>query len=225
MVTPVFRSITRGAEILFLPCGRIFASRFPVVRVGSVNRYQESLPKSGCCESAALRELCQRSCRERPRTRLHQHCGSHLRGRGAAARNGCAGGVRARHDQVPGANWGATGSMLGIGIPVQVFVILLFFLMARAGLANSLLGLIIVYDVNRSLHDLLVARLFREPAEFLQRSGAIYGGTRFGMFRWAMLPFGGAGMITATIFNVVFLLNDFLLALMFMRATRSSCRR
>ncbi len=119
----------------------------------------------------------------------------------------------------PGVNWIATAFIVGIGIPVQVFVIPLFFLMARLGLSDSLVGLIIVYVVTSLPFTIFLLRgFFYSLPSQLEEAAAIDGCTRFQTFLLVMLPLARAGMITATIFNVVFLLNDFLLALTFMQS-------
>ena len=221
MVTRVFRSITRGAEILFLSLWVGFSLlAFLWVVLGSLKSNQEFFAGIWTLPS-----------------RLHfENYVNALAGSGLGRDFintvvvigvavvlllviGAPAAYALARIKFPGVNWVATGFMLGIGIPVQVFVIPLFFLMARAGLANSLLGLIIVYVVTSMPFTIFLLRgFFASLPSSLEEAAAIDGCTRFGTFRWVMLPLARAGMITATIFNVVFLLNDFLLALTFMQS-------
>ena len=113
-----------------------------------------------------------------------------------------------------GVTWVTTFFMLGIGIPVQVFVIPLFFLMVRVGLANSLFGLMVAYVVTSLPFTIfLLSGFFATLPSQLEEAAELDGCSRFGAFRWVMLPLARSGLITAAIFNVVFLINDFLLAL------------
>jgi raffinose/stachyose/melibiose transport system permease protein/N-acetylglucosamine transport system permease protein len=114
----------------------------------------------------------------------------------------------------PGVNWIATLFMLGIGIPVQVFVIPLFFLLSGLGLANTLVGLMLAYVVTSLPFTIFLLRgfFYTLPSQ-LEEAATIDGCTAFGAFRRVMLPLARGGLITATIFNVVFLFNDVLLAL------------
>lgn len=114
----------------------------------------------------------------------------------------------------PGAQLIQNLFILGIGVPAQVIIIPLFFLMNDFHLVDSLVGLIIAEVVTSLPFTVFfLTGFFRSLPGVLEEAATIDGCTRFQTFFRIMLPLAVPGMITVTIFNVVFLLNEFLLAL------------
>lgn len=104
--------------------------------------------------------------------------------------------------------------ILGIGIPVQVIMIPLFFLIIDLNLVNSLAGLILTYVVIQLPFSIfLLTGFFANLPGALEEAAALDGSTAWQTFLRIMLPLAGPGLVTVSIFNVIFLLNEFLLAL------------
>lgn len=108
--------------------------------------------------------------------------------------------------------------MLGLGIPVQVIMIPLFFLLFRFDLINSLVGLILAYAVVQLPFTVfLLSGFFVTLPSEMEESAAIDGASRLQTFMRIMVPLAMPGIITAAIFNVVFIINEFLLALVLLQ--------
>lgn len=108
--------------------------------------------------------------------------------------------------------------MLGLGIPVQVIMIPLFFLLFRFQLINSLVGLILAYAVVQLPFTVfLLSGFFVTLPSEMEESAAIDGASRLQTFTRIMVPLAMPGIITAAIFNVVFIINEFLLALVLLQ--------
>ena len=104
--------------------------------------------------------------------------------------------------------------MLGIGVPVQVIIIPLFFLMNGIHLIDNRAGLVLTYVVTSLPFTIFfLTGFFRSLPGVLEEAAIIDGCNRFQVFTRIMLPLATPGLITVSIFNVVFLLNEFLLAL------------
>lgn len=108
--------------------------------------------------------------------------------------------------------------MLGLGIPVQVIMIPLFFLLFRFQLINSLVGLVLAYAVVQLPFTVfLLSGFFVTLPSEMEESAAIDGASRLQTFTRIMVPLAMPGIITAAIFNVVFIINEFLLALVLLQ--------
>jgi len=108
--------------------------------------------------------------------------------------------------------------MLGLGIPVQVIMIPLFFLLFRFQLINSLVGLVLAYAVVQLPFTVfLLSGFFVTLPTEMEESAAIDGASRLQTFMRIMVPLAMPGIITAAIFNVVFIINEFLLALVLLQ--------
>lgn len=117
-----------------------------------------------------------------------------------------------------GSQWISSLFILGLGIPVQVIMIPLFFLMFRLHLVNSLPGLILAYSaVQLPFTVFLLTGFFVTLPSEMEESAAIDGATRLQAFMRIMLPLAMPGVVTAAIFNVVFIINEFLLALVLLQ--------
>ena len=104
--------------------------------------------------------------------------------------------------------------VLGIGIPIQVIMIPIFFILININLVNSLIGLIIIYVVTELPFTIfLLTGFFANLPSALEEAAALDGSSVWQTFLRIMLPLASPGLVTVTIFNVVFLLNEFLFAL------------
>ncbi|HHV65549.1 MAG TPA: carbohydrate ABC transporter permease [Peptococcaceae bacterium] len=104
----------------------------------------------------------------------------------------------------------------GMGIPYQLLLIPLYFIMFRVGLTNTLGGLVIVYvALSIPFTIFLMLGFFRTLPSVLEEAALIDGCTPIQTFFRIMLPLGRPAVITASIFNFLSLWNEFLLALVF----------
>jgi len=108
--------------------------------------------------------------------------------------------------------------ILGMGIPVQLIIIPLFLLLSRMNLTNNLIGLIIAYIVGSISFTVFMLYGFLKslPTE-LEEAAMVDGSTPFKIFMKIILPISTPGLITVSIFNFVFLWNEYLLAMVLIR--------
>jgi len=105
----------------------------------------------------------------------------------------------------------------GMGIPSQLLLVPLFFLMFKMKLVDSLFGLAIVYvALSLPFTIFYLVGFFRTLPGELEEAAMIDGCTSFQAFSRIMLPLASPGVLTVSIFNFLFLWNDFLLALTFL---------
>ena len=106
---------------------------------------------------------------------------------------------------------------LGMGVPFQLMLIPLFFMMAGLGLTNTRTGLSLLYVVLSIPFTIFIMQgFFRTLPRELEEAAMIDGCTPIATYFRIMLPLGKPGLVTAAIFNFIFLWNEFLLALTFM---------
>jgi N-acetylglucosamine transport system permease protein len=103
---------------------------------------------------------------------------------------------------------------IGMGIPMQATIIPILVVFQRIGLANSLLGLGIMYvAVQTPFTVFLLTGFFRSLPFELEEAAAIDGASVVRTFREIMLPLAQPGLITALSLNIVFLWNETALVL------------
>jgi ABC-type glycerol-3-phosphate transport system permease component len=103
--------------------------------------------------------------------------------------------------------------ILGLGIPYQLLLIPLFFLLFQIGLVDSVWGLALIYiALSLPFTIYLLIGFFKTLPHELEEAAYIDGCSPMKTFRKIMLPLGQSGIISAAIFNFVGLWNEFLLA-------------
>lgn len=108
----------------------------------------------------------------------------------------------------------ATLITFGMGVPFQLMLVPLYFIMYDMGLVNSLNGLIVVYvALSIPFTVFLQMGFFKTLPSVLEEAAYIDGSGPMRTFFSIMLPLGRPGIITAAIFNFISLWNEFLLAL------------
>jgi len=108
--------------------------------------------------------------------------------------------------------------ILGLGIPYQLLLIPLFFLLFQIQLVDSLWGLALIYiALSLPFTIYLLIGFFKTLPHELEEAAYIDGCSPIKTFRKIMLPLGQAGIISAAIFNFVGLWNEFLLANTFLQ--------
>lgn len=104
--------------------------------------------------------------------------------------------------------------IMGIGLPYQLMILPLVPIMARLGLMNTRVGLILIYTVfHLPFTVFLLIGFFRTLPSELEEAARLDGCSEFGIFRRIMFPLAVPGIITATIFNLLFVWNDYFIAM------------
>lgn len=104
----------------------------------------------------------------------------------------------------------------GIGIPVQLLYIPLFFIMTKLNVINTLLGLGILYvSLSIPFTVFILSGFFATLPRELEEAAIIDGCSDFQVYSKVMLPLASPGLITAAIFNFIFLWNEYQIALVF----------
>ena len=102
---------------------------------------------------------------------------------------------------------------MGLGIPYQLLLVPLFYMLFQVGLIDSLSGLIVVYvALSLPFTIYLLMGFFKTLPHELEEAAYIDGCSPIKTFRVIMLPLAQPGVISAAIFNFVGLWNEFLLA-------------
>jgi N-acetylglucosamine transport system permease protein len=107
----------------------------------------------------------------------------------------------------------------GIGIPLPLLFIPLFVILAKLNLINTLPGLGIVYVASSIPFTVYMLTGFFStlPVE-LEEAAILDGCSDIEVFTKIMLPLASPGLITAAIFNFMFLWTEYQLALVFISA-------
>jgi ABC-type glycerol-3-phosphate transport system permease component len=105
----------------------------------------------------------------------------------------------------------------GIGIPVPVLFIPLFVILIKIKLINTLPGLGLVYvAVSIPFTVYMLTGFFGSLPQELVDAAVIDGCSDIQVFSKVMLPLASPGLITAAIFNFIFLWDEYQLALVFL---------
>jgi len=106
------------------------------------------------------------------------------------------------------------GFIFGMGVPYQLLLVPLFFILFKIRLIDNLLGLILVYTaLSLPFTVFLMMGFFRSLPHQLEEASFIDGCGPIKTFFKIMLPLGQPAIITSGIFNFIWLWNEFLLAL------------
>lgn len=104
----------------------------------------------------------------------------------------------------------------GIGIPVQLLYIPLFILLTEIGVINSLWGLGLLYvSLSIPFTVFILSGFFATLPKELEEAATIDGCSDFQVYWKVLLPLASPGLITAAIFNFIFLWNEYQIALVF----------
>lgn len=106
--------------------------------------------------------------------------------------------------------------IIGMGIPYQLLLIPLYKMFLGFGLNDSLAGLSIVYiALSIPFTTYLLSGFLRSLPSELEDSAMVDGCSEFQTFWRIMFPLAQPGIVTAAIFNFIFLWNEYMLALVF----------
>lgn len=121
-----------------------------------------------------------------------------------------------------GSNLITTAFIAGIGIPVPLLFIPLFIILTKIKLINSLPGLALIYvAVSIPFTVYMLTGFFGSLPQELEDAAVVDGCTDIQVFSKVMLPLASPGLITAAIFNFIFLWNEYQLALVFLNDPNS----
>ena len=105
----------------------------------------------------------------------------------------------------------------GIGIPMPLLFIPLFVILAGIKLINTLPGLGLLYVAGSiSFTVYMLTSFFGTLPKELEEAAILDGCSDLQVFSKVMLPLAAPGMLTAAIFNFMFLWNEYQLALVFL---------
>lgn len=106
--------------------------------------------------------------------------------------------------------------IVGMGIPYQLLLIPLYKMFLGFRLNDSLVGLSVVYiALSIPFTTYLLSGFLRSLPSELEDSGMVDGCNEFQTFWKIMFPLAQPGIVTAAIFNFIFLWNEYMLALVF----------
>ncbi len=105
---------------------------------------------------------------------------------------------------------------LGSALPVQLFLVPLFFMWTRVGLTDSLLGLIIIYWATDAPFATLLLRSFllKIPKDYVE-AARLDGASDLQIARKVMLPLAWPGFLTVALIVALWSWNEFFWAITF----------
>jgi raffinose/stachyose/melibiose transport system permease protein len=117
---------------------------------------------------------------------------------------------------LPGGNGMIAYLFLGTALPVQLFLVPLFFLWTRLHLTNNLLGLIIIFWATESPFATLLLRsyMLKIPREFLEAARLDGASELRSLFR-VLLPLAWPGLMTIAVISGLFAWNEFFFSITF----------
>jgi raffinose/stachyose/melibiose transport system permease protein len=118
---------------------------------------------------------------------------------------------------LPGANAVTLYLLVGSSLPIQLFLVPLFFLWQRAGLVNSLPGLSIIYiAINAPLAIFLLrSYMVQLPSDF-EDAARVDGASEWKIFTQIIIPLSWPGFLTVGLVVALSVWNEFLLATVFL---------
>jgi raffinose/stachyose/melibiose transport system permease protein len=118
---------------------------------------------------------------------------------------------------VPGASGIMLYLLVGSSLPVQLFLVPLFFLWQQLGLVNNLFGLAIIYiAINAPLAVFLLrSYMVQLPADF-EDAARVDGASEWKIFTQIVVPLSWPGFLTVGLVVSLAVWNEFLLATVFL---------
>jgi raffinose/stachyose/melibiose transport system permease protein len=132
---------------------------------------------------------------------------------------GCAAYAMARL-QLPGANLVMLYLIVSSALPIQLFLVPLFYLWTRLNLYDSLFGLIIIYWAIFAPFATLLLRSFlvQLPPDY-EQAARIDGAGEITILTRIVLPLAWPGVLTIALVTALGAYNEFLLAVTFVQST------
>jgi raffinose/stachyose/melibiose transport system permease protein len=118
---------------------------------------------------------------------------------------------------LPGADGFMLYLLVGSSLPVQLFLVPLFFLWKNMGLINNLFGLIIIYIALNSPFAIFLLRsyMLQLPSDF-EDAARVDGANEWQVFTRVVVPLSWPGFLTAGLVVALAVWNEFLMATVFL---------
>jgi raffinose/stachyose/melibiose transport system permease protein len=118
---------------------------------------------------------------------------------------------------VPGAGGITLYLLIGSSLPIQLFLVPLFFLWQKLGLVNNLLGLALIYiAINAPLAVFLLrSYMVQLPSDF-EDAARVDGANEWNIFTQIVIPLSWPGFLTVGLVVSLSVWNEFLLATVFL---------
>jgi raffinose/stachyose/melibiose transport system permease protein len=118
---------------------------------------------------------------------------------------------------LPGANGLTVYLLVGSSLPIQLFLVPLFFLWRNLGLVNNLFGLTIIYIAVNSPFAIFLLRsyMLQLPKDF-EDAARIDGANEWQVFQQIVIPLSWPGFLTVGLVVALSVWNEFLLATVFL---------
>ena len=119
--------------------------------------------------------------------------------------------------KLPGADWLTFFLLISSSLPVQLFLVPLFFLWRHLGLVNNLFGLIIIYIAVQSPFAIFLLRSYmvQIPGDF-EDAARVDGADELGVFAQVVVPLSWPAFMTVGLVVGLNVWNEFLLATVFL---------
>lgn len=107
--------------------------------------------------------------------------------------------------------------LVGTSLPIQLFLVPLFFTWKRLGLVNSLFGLILIYIAINSPFAIFLLRsyMIQLPSDF-EDAARVDGASEWQVFSRIVVPLSWPGFLTVGLVVALSVWNEFLLATVFL---------
>jgi raffinose/stachyose/melibiose transport system permease protein len=118
---------------------------------------------------------------------------------------------------LPGAGLLTMYLLIGTSLPIQLFLVPLFFLWQRLGLVNSLFGLSIIYLATNAPFAIFLLRsyMLQLPQDF-EDAARVDGASEWQVFTRIVVPLSWPGFLTVGLVVALAVWNEFLLATVFL---------
>ncbi|MFM9108239.1 MAG: carbohydrate ABC transporter permease [Chloroflexota bacterium] len=119
--------------------------------------------------------------------------------------------------RLPGENAVMLYLLIGTSLPIQLFLVPLFFTWQRLGLVNSLFGLVIIYIATNAPFAVFLLRsyMIQLPSDF-EDAARVDGASEWEVFQRIVIPLAWPGFLTAGLVVALNVWNEFLLATVFL---------
>ena len=130
---------------------------------------------------------------------------------------GGMGGYALAHLEIKGANVIAFYFLIGTAIPIQLYIVPLFFMWRNLSLLNTHLGLIIIYCATSSPFATYLIRSYMValPKAFIE-AAKIDGASKLQVLIYVIMPLSWPGFLTTGLIVGLGVWNEFLIAVTFM---------
>lgn len=118
---------------------------------------------------------------------------------------------------LPGSNLFTLYLLIGTSLPIQLFLVPLFFLWRNLGLVNNLFGLIIIYIAINSPFAIFLLRsyMIQLPSDF-EDAARVDGANEWQVFTRVVVPLSWPGFLTVGLVVALAVWNEFLMATVFL---------